>query len=580
MVIKNLFFFTLAVLFISCNRDEVVVAESGQAPVIELDSEDGIYAVKIGRELVIAPTYRYADHALFAWTIEGKLISTDPTLKYTWDESGEVFITLRVDNENGHAEEEVKVEVRDLLPPAINLYVPAKGLKVQKGIENTLTAVIAHRDLAGFKVEWVRAGVVVSTDTTYTFKENQVGVFPITITASNEDGETKKELEIEVVENMPYEVVFPAPSYEQSVSTRYTFAGRPVFLRPLLDYFENPQYRWSIDGKPVEGETGRVYKFTPSSAGEYRITVSVTEMQNSISVESAVTVVCVNGSESSGYRAASGASSAYSNRVYEYTPAPGQFINETNTGGFTGSESTREAAVEYASKRIAKQSYVSLGSFGGYIIVGFDHSIQNKGGYDFAIQGNAFDSSNEPGIVWVMQDVNGNGKPDDEWYELRGSETGGEWTVQEYAVTYYRPAGPRQGVKWTDNLGRSGQVAYLGQFHAQDYYYPLWLEEESHTYYGTGLRQNTTQTPGGDWSNNSFEWGYVDNAGSDNLESSSKTGKTWFKISNAMTPDGQPAGLRYIDFIKVQSAINGSAGGLGELSTEVAGMAVDENLDR
>ena len=24
--------------------------------------------------------------------------------------------------------------------------------------------------------------------------------------------------------------------------------GRPVFLRPLLDYFENPQYRWSVDG--------------------------------------------------------------------------------------------------------------------------------------------------------------------------------------------------------------------------------------------------------------------------------------------------------------------------------------------
>lgn len=129
------------------------------------------------------------------------------------------------------------------------------------------------------------------------------------------------------------------------------------------------------------------------------------------------------------------------------------------------------------------------------MILAFDHSVENKGGYDFSIPGNQFEGSNEPGVVWVMQDVNGNGKPDDEWYELRGSETGGEWTVQEYAVTYYRPAGPRQGVKWTDNLGRSGQVAYLGQFHAQDYYYPLWLEEESHTYYGTGLRQNTTQTP-------------------------------------------------------------------------------------
>ena len=268
-----------------------------------------------------------------------------------------------------------------------------------------------------------------------------------------------------------------------------------------------------------------------------------------------------------------------SNRVLEFLPAPGQFVNETGMAGYTGQKSFEEARL-YAENRLKKGEFVSLGNFGGYVILAFDHSVENKGGYDFSIPGNQFEGSNEPGVVWVMQDVNGNGKPDDEWYELRGSETGGEWTVQEYAVTYYRPAGPRQGVKWTDNLGRSGQVAYLGQFHAQDYYYPLWLEEESHTYYGTGLRQNTTQTPGGDWSNNSFEWGYVDNAGSDNLESSSKTGKTWFKISNAMTPDGQPAGLRYIDFIKVQSAINGSAGGLGELSTEVAGMAIDENLNR
>ena len=29
----------------------------------------------------------------------------------------------------------------------------------------------------------------------------------------------------------------------------------------------------------------------------------------------------------------------------------------------------------------------------------------------FSIKGNAFDSSNEPGIVWVMQDVNGDGLP-------------------------------------------------------------------------------------------------------------------------------------------------------------------------
>ena len=63
-------------------------------------------------------------------------------------------------------------------------------------------------------------------------------------------------------------------------------------------------------------------------------------------------------------------------------------------------------------------NWVSLGGFGGYIVVGFDHSIDNSGDYDLGILGNSFSGSSEPGIVWVMQDENGNGLPDDTWYEL------------------------------------------------------------------------------------------------------------------------------------------------------------------
>ena len=55
-----------------------------------------------------------------------------------------------------------------------------------------------------------------------------------------------------------------------------------------------------------------------------------------------------------------------------------------------------------------------------------------------------------------MQDVNGNGLPDDEWYELKGSETGNGSTIQDYEVTYYRPASAHSNVYWTDNLGNSG----------------------------------------------------------------------------------------------------------------------------
>ena len=36
-----------------------------------------------------------------------------------------------------------------------------------------------------------------------------------------------------------------------------------------------------------------------------------------------------------------------------------------------------------------------------------------------------------------------------------------------------------------------------------------------------------------------------------------------------MTFDGKPAGLAYIDFVKVQVGVNASSGWLGEISTEI-----------
>lgn len=571
---KNLSYIAciLCFLLIACNKDDLVIDESNQKPVIELDNETGIYTIKKGQKLTITPTYKYAEDALFAWTIDGKLISSGPTLTYSWPESGEKYLTLRVDNKNGYAQEELKVEVVDLLPPAINLYIPAKGLKVQKGTNHTLTPDITNSELADFKIEWMRNATVVSREMSYTFNETTTGVYQITIKASNEDGETVKEFDIEVVENMPYEVSFPTPYCNQPSTTRYTFAGRPVFLRPRLEYFENPQYRWSVDGKIVEDANERVYKFTPDNAGEYLVTLTVTEEQNGMSAESSVKVVCVQSSEFASFRSATSGSSAYSNKVYEYLPAPGQFINETNTGGFTGNETTNEAAIRYAMERIENKKYVSLGAFGGYIIVGFDHSIPNKGGYDFAIQGNAFDSSNEPGIVWVMQDINGNGLPDDEWYELKGSETGKSSTIQDYEVTYFKPASKGAHTHWIDNAGNSGWVDF-NAYHTQDFYYPLWVDKDSYTLIGTRLLPRNSQSPStGYWSNNPFDWGYADNWGSDVLGGDSYDGSgqmNGFKISNAIYRDGTPANLKYIDFIKVQCGVQAKSGILGEISTEV-----------
>ena len=278
------------------------------------------------------------------------------------------------------------------------------------------------------------------------------------------------------------------------------------------------------------------------------------------------------------YRAKTETSVAEQTIVFEYTPAPGQFINETKTGGFTGNETTPEAANAYAERRMKEGTFVSLGGFGGYIVVGFDHSIDNTGNYDFGIIGNSFKGSSEPGIVWVMQDKNGNGKPDDTWYELRGSESGKETTVLHYSVTYYRPSEKQQSVKWTDSEGNSGEIDYLNSFHNQDYYYPAWIEADSYTLTGTCVEaRNHDQSGNGTyWVQAEYDWGYTDNfskidRSSDEENKNASANANYFNISNAMDEAGNAVNLEYIDFIKVQTACNTKSGWLGENSTEVFG---------
>lgn len=278
------------------------------------------------------------------------------------------------------------------------------------------------------------------------------------------------------------------------------------------------------------------------------------------------------------YRAKTETSVAEQTVVFEYTPAPGQFINETKTGGFTGEETTPEAAIAYATQRMNDDAFVSLGGFGGYMVIGFDHSIDNTGNYDFGIKGNSFKGSSEPGIVWVMQDENGNGKPDDTWYELKGSETGKETTVRNYAVTYYRPSEPQQPVQWTDSEGNSGEVDYLKQFHTQDYYYPAWITDDSYTLTGTCVEaRNYDQSGNGTyWVQAEYDWGYADNFSeidrlSNDGNANAAANANFFKISNAIDDKGNPVDLKYIDFIKVQTACNTKSGWLGENSTEVFG---------
>ena len=146
--------------------------------------------------------------------------------------------------------------------------------------------------------------------------------------------------------------------------------------------------------------------------------------------------------------AASAGNSPYIARVYDYLPAPGQFVNQSPAykPGYT--QDSINAIVEASLCGKATGGPVSLGSYGGYIVFGFDHPVINKHGYDVKIYGNAMQSaavpdmaggSCEPGIIMVGVDMDGNGVPSDgdKWYEIKGADY--DRCQHGFEVTYYKP---------------------------------------------------------------------------------------------------------------------------------------------
>lgn len=441
----------------------------------------------------------------------------------------------------------------------------------------------------------------VGDEAVYEFCEEIAGTYEVSLRTENEDGSDEMTIEVEVVDALAVSVTAVPIGRKYDGLTRTVSLDRTITLRPFIWNGTNPKFSWTIDGQEVGTELS--YTYTPTETGIKKIVFTVTDTTdepemtlskcitrtNETRATLEFTVEC-HSEEESHRRPASGASSATWDRVYEYTPAPGQFINELVSGGFTGTETSPEAAVAYAEERMKKNTWVSLGGWGGYIVVGFDHSIDNsssgyKGGYNFSITGNAFKGSSEPGIVYVMQDTNGNTLPDDEWYELKGSEYGKEETVQDYAVTYYRPTYSGADVQWKDNQGVKGKIDYLKQYHDQPSYYPAWIGTDSYTLYGPCLKSRTYDQSGNGsyWVNGEYDWGYADNFGNDRLSEDDNAAagamKVYFKISNAVDKNGQPANLKYIDFIRVQTGVNAKAGWLGENSTEVFGFT-DENINQ
>lgn len=274
------------------------------------------------------------------------------------------------------------------------------------------------------------------------------------------------------------------------------------------------------------------------------------------------------------------AEAQFISKITDYSPAPGQFTNADNIGTPTAANSLVGT----------NKGLISLGAFGGSITVYFQDGIKNDPanpyGVDFTIYGNPDITWSEPGIIQVMKDENHNGIADDTWYEIAGSEHFWNTTTNNYSVTYQNNGLNQAGnIQWTDNQGVSGIIA-ANSYHQQPYYpktdlFPA-IPADKCTLNGTRLTNPIDLTTPGKVISYHKTFGYADNTPvlsySEKLPDNPYTaaiegsGGDAIDIDWAVDTNRQPVKLDQINFIRIYTGMNATAGWLGEVSTEITGI--------
>jgi hypothetical protein len=294
-------------------------------------------------------------------------------------------------------------------------------------------------------------------------------------------------------------------------------------------------YSWSVSGGSYTGVpsvSGETYGFTPAAEGSYTITVYVTGRNvvtgGSITKSAVTEVVCYTGTVSPGKT---------------FVPPLKDFGCGQFAGGGTGNG-------------------WSLGTWGGYEV----WRVESQDSY--LIQGNPFAGWCEPGVVWLQEDRNNNGIPDEMWYELVG-DLENQRITRRYAVTYtwlgyatadiveYGTLNTHPFAAWVDSKGRVGAVH--GGFPSG---VGSWV-----TFTGTILADTGDIAVGGKGTIDG--WGYVDSFGPGAPVHHPELEWGRFHVVNAIKADGSAADLSAVRFIKVHTGVFQYGGAYGDISTEI-----------
>ena len=292
------------------------------------------------------------------------------------------------------------------------------------------------------------------------------------------------------------------------------------------------------------------------------------------------------------------AQSAFAASVLDYRPAPGQFVQDPAfhappaalgppVGGGTGDADDTKA--------------VTLGGFGGYIVLAFDHTIaddpRHRLGLDCIVFGNAFWAGGnanrrwgEPATIEISRDANANGLADDAWYLIPGSHLAAPAQVWQHQTWDDNPDDPTYppAYSWWVPYGEVGVWQTWG--------FRLPGEVFENTL--------TLDNPNGLSAEVEGIWGYADCSptlrlgdldGDDVVDDPERPPEAFytvpddpfrvgvdpgsgggdaFDIAWAIDPaTGLPAGLHGFDFVRITNATNVVLGPFGERSAEVCGVA-------
>lgn len=371
-------------------------------------------------------------------------------------------------------------------------------------------------------------------------------------------------------------------------------------------------YAQNADGSYVTDEDGN---YVESTTTNYGVVVLPTTSASTVTVTGTGNI----GSATFNCAQPSGGTTAAGAALYAYLPAPAQFVNEGVTTGGWGDAYDSNGTVKATSS-----TGVSLGFFGGYAVYEFENPIADDPthpyGADFIVYGNAFWNNSEAGCIQVSKDGA-------TWYDIAGSMYYTKST-KGATITYTNPnATEDAGITAAgSNLGTMAAVNYTlngtaGTVTTNTFHNHSWFPLNANYFTASGSRAamakvdefsfvsrtlasngvTDTLTFTGTLLNNypgisataSIGFGYCDvhpnktlggtiaynpyqtfTSSSDyDTKVAGTSGGDPIDIAWAVNPDGTPANLDSIRYVRIYTGMAQMNGIFGEISTEVCGVA-------